>query len=269
VPSTPDPTTTTPRLRLTGISKRFGARAVLTGVDLDVAPGSIVLLAGSNGSGKTTLLRCVAGLARHAGRVELDGQPVRRRAAGHASIGYLPQSLGLPTWATVAEVLELFGRLRGSDELAVELPEGFLPPLDQPVGELSGGQRQRVAFAVALLGRPSLLLLDEPAANLDDDGRAALVEVLAALRDTGTSVLIAAPSPGDLNGLPDRTVRLVDGEVVADRALHAVVSRPPATHPVPPATHPVPPATHPVPPATHPEARVVRVADLDAEEVSA
>jgi ABC-type multidrug transport system ATPase subunit len=256
VPSTPDPTTLPPpRLRLVGVGKRFGTRPVLRGVDLEVAPGSIVLLAGSNGSGKTTLLRCVAGLARHTGTVELDGRPVRRRAAGHPAIGYLPQSLGLPTWATPAEVLELFGRLRGSRELAIELPEGFLPPLDQPIGELSGGQRQRVAFAVALLGRPSLLLLDEPAANLDDDGRGALVEVLAALRDAGTSVLVAAPSPGDLNGLPDRTVRLVDGEVVTDRALHAVISRPDT----PPEARPAaPPVARPVP---HP--------GLPAEEVPA
>jgi ABC-type multidrug transport system ATPase subunit len=253
VSPTPEPTATTPpRLRLTGIGKRFGLRPVLTGVDLDVAPGSIVLLAGSNGSGKTTLLRCIAGLARHAGTVELDGQPVRTRATGHPSIGYLPQSLGLPTWATVAEVLELFGRLRGSHELAIELPEGFLPPLDQPVGELSGGQRQRVAFAIALLGKPTLLLLDEPAANLDDDGRCALVEVLEAVRDAGTSVLVAAPSPGDLNGLPDRTVRLVDGEVVADRALHAVIARPSDPRPV-----------------ADPGARVVPVSDRGAQEVSA
>jgi ABC-type multidrug transport system ATPase subunit len=233
VSPTSDPTTTpTPRLRLQGLGKRFGRRAVLDEVDLDVAPGSIVLLAGCNGSGKTTLLRCVAGLARHTGRVELDGQPVRRRASGHPSIGYLPQSLGFPPWATVAEVLALFGRLRGSDELAVDLPAGFLPPLDQPVGELSGGQRQRLAFAVALLGRPSLLLLDEPAANLDDDGRDALVRVLDDLRDAGTSVLVAAPSPGDLNGLPDRTVRIVDGAVVPEPGLHAVVEAPiPAPEP--------------------------------------
>jgi ABC-type multidrug transport system ATPase subunit len=228
VPSTsPDPT---PRLSVAGVSKRFGERAVLTGVDLEVDPGSIVLLAGSNGSGKTTLLRCIAGLARHEGTVLLDGAPIRDDGAGHRDVGYLPQALGMPTWATVAEVLDLFGRLRGSSELAVTLPEGFLPPLEQPIGQLSGGQRQRVAFAVALLGRPSLLLLDEPAANLDDDGRAAMVAVLEALREAGTSVLVAAPSPGDLNGLPDRTVRLRDGVVVDAHRLRAV-GAPPTSSP--------------------------------------
>jgi ABC-2 type transport system ATP-binding protein len=222
----PSMSETTPRLSITGVSKRFGDRPVLTGVDLEVDAGSIVLLAGSNGSGKTTLLRCVAGLARHEGTVLLDGEPIRQDGAGHRSVGYLPQTLGMPTWATVSEVLALFGRLRGSEELAVELPEDFLPPLDQPIGQLSGGQRQRVAFAVSLLGRPSLLLLDEPAANLDDDGRAAMVAILEVLRGTGTSVLVAAPSPGDLNGLPDRTVRLVDGVVAEPHHLHAVGTPP-------------------------------------------
>lgn len=223
MPSTPDHT---PRLTITGVSKRFGDRPVLVGVDLEVAAGSIVLLAGSNGSGKTTLLRCVAGLARHEGTVALDGEPIRADGAGHRSVGYLPQALGLPTWATVAEVLALFGKLRGSDETAIELPEGFLPPFDQPIGQLSGGQRQRVAFAVALLGSPSLLLLDEPSSNLDDDGRDAMVAILQAVRDAGTSVLVAAPSPGDLNGLPDRTVRLTDGVVTDAVPLHLVGPRP-------------------------------------------
>lgn len=219
----PSPSDPTPRLALRGIRKSFGARTVLDHVDLDVEAGSIVLLAGSNGSGKTTLLRCVAGLADYEGAVTLDGAPLGKRGAGHVDVGYLPQTPGMPPWATVAEVLALFARLRGADVDALDLPPGFLPSLDQPVGQLSGGQRQRVAFAVALLGGPALLLLDEPAANLDDDGRATMVEILDGLRSIGTSVLVAAPSPGDLNGLPDRAVRIVDGRLAGDAALHLVV----------------------------------------------
>jgi ABC-type multidrug transport system ATPase subunit len=218
----PSPRELTPRLSVRDVHRRFGDRPVLRGVDLDVAAGSIVILTGSNGSGKTTLLRCIAGLARYEGSVSLDGEPLVADGAGHRSVGYLPQSLGMPTWATVAEVLALFGKLRGSTESAVTLPDGFLPPLDQPIGQLSGGQRQRVAFAVSLLGAPTLLLLDEPAANLDDTGRAAMVAILEELREAGTSVLVAAPSPGDLNGLPDRTIRLVDGVAEQDRTLHLV-----------------------------------------------
>lgn len=225
MPHTPEPA----RLTVTGLRKRFGRREVLAGIDLDVAAGSIVLLAGSNGSGKTTLLRCIAGLARYEGDVELDGRKLGRRRSGHPGVGYLPQTLGMPSWATPAELLELFAKLRGSTDAVPALPDGFLPPLDQPIGELSGGQRQRVAFAAALLGRPRLLLLDEPAANLDDDGREEMVAVLEGLRDVGVSVLVAAPSPGDLNGVPDRTVKLIDGVVDVASSSSPAPSREDAT----------------------------------------
>lgn len=209
MPSAPD---LEPRLRIRELTKSFGRGRVLDGADLDVAPGEVVLLAGQNGTGKTTLLRCVAGLARYEGSITLDGEPCAVSPASRAAIGYLPQAVGFPSWPTVAEVLELFGRLRGA-AIPDVLPDGFLPPLDQPIGELSGGQRQRVAITTTLLGAPRLLLLDEPAANLDGDGRSDLAELLTGVRENGTSVLIAAPSPGDLGLLPDRSVRLADGRI--------------------------------------------------------
>ncbi|MFA9444078.1 ATP-binding cassette domain-containing protein [Egicoccus sp. AB-alg6-2] len=210
-----------PRLRVRGLTKRFGAYTVLDHVDLDVEPGSIVLLTGNNGSGKTTLLRCVAGLARARGDIEVDGRPLTADPASRRAVGYLPQSVGLPAWATGDEVLALFAGLRGEAVAAFPLPDGFLPPMDRPLGTLSGGQRQRLAFAVALLGQPRLLLLDEPAANLDDDGRALLGALLRTVRDAGASVVVAAPSPGDLAGLPDRQVRLSQGRI--ERQLQEIV----------------------------------------------
>lgn len=206
-----------PRLSIRGLRKRYSWVPVLDGVDLDVAAAEVVLLAGSNGSGKTTLLRCVAGLTRHGGRIRLDGGSCGRTPAGRARLGYLPQTPGLPGWATGAELLELFARLRGTTQTLVTLPEPFLPPLNQPVETLSGGQRQRLTLAIAMLGQPRLLLLDEPAANLDEAGRDALETIIAAVRDRGASVIIAAPSPGDLGGIADRTVRLVEGRLTDQR----------------------------------------------------
>ena len=229
------PPDTDPRLAVRGLRKSFGERTVLDGLDLDVAAGSVVLLAGTNGSGKTTLLRCIAGLAAHDGEVVVGGRPWTGSVADRRLLGYLPQALGLPEWATVHEVLGLFGELRGADVGELDIPAGFLPPLDQHVSSLSGGQRQRVAICVALLGRPPVLLLDEPAANLDEHGRADLFQVLEAARDRGSSVLVAAPSPIDLNGLPDRAVRLEDGRIVPVRTgPHTATSPGPAMSPGPP-----------------------------------
>jgi len=204
----------TPRLRVRGLTKAFGRHRVLDGVDLDVPAGAAVLLTGSNGSGKTTLLRCVAGLVAAAGELSVDGRPIDRSPGSRRSLSYLPQSPGLPGWATGAELLQLFGRLRGSHELLVDLPAGFLPSLDRPVAHLSGGQRQRVAIAIALLGTPRLLLLDEPAANLDEEGRGALLDLVRRATQQGVSVVLAAPSAGEVGGSADRTVELVGGRIV-------------------------------------------------------
>lgn len=211
----PDPSA---RLSVRDLSKRFGERPVLDGLDLDVDAGSVLLLTGRNGSGKTTLLRCIAGLSSHDGRIAIDGRAWTGSRADRRQVGYLPQALGLPEWATVEEVLRLFARLRGTEAASLDLPDTFLPPREQAIDALSGGQRQRVAIAVALLGRPRLLLLDEPAANLDESGREDLVTILDAERARGTSVLVAAPSVVDLNGLPDGTVLLQDGRIVGATA---------------------------------------------------
>lgn len=204
----------TPRLRVRGLTKAFGRHDVLDGVDLDVAAGTSVLLTGTNGSGKTTLLRCIAGLVTATGERSIDGRPIDRTPASRRPLSYLPQSPGLPGWATGSEVLQVFARLRGSKEPLVELPEGFLPRLDQPVAELSGGQRQRIAIAVAMLGEPRLLLLDEPAANLDESGHDALGDIVRRAVGHGVSVVIAAPSAVELGGVADRTVRLSGGRIV-------------------------------------------------------
>ncbi len=205
----------TPRLRVRGLTKAFGRHRVLDGVDLDVPAGAAVLLTGDNGSGKTTLLRCVAGLVDAVGELSIDGRGIDRSPGSRRTLSYLPQSPGLPGWATGAELLQLFGRLRGSHELLIDLPARFLPPLDRPVGQLSGGQRQRVAIAIALLGGPRLLLLDEPAANLDEEGRAALIDLVRRATEQGVSVVVAAPSRGELAGMTDRVVRLAGGGIVA------------------------------------------------------
>jgi ABC-2 type transport system ATP-binding protein len=210
-----------PRLRVRDLTKVYrGPRGWgLSAVSFDVAAGSIVALGGPNGSGKSTLLRCIAGLMRHDGAVEIDGVPVDGSPAGRAAIGYLPQVVGLPGAAVVGEVLDLFAELRGVGRSTVPLPDGFVPPDDRPVAELSGGQAHRVALAVTLLGSPRILLLDEPVASLDEEGRSVFWSVLRARCRDGASALVSSPSPTDLRGLADRALSMREGVLVADEDL--------------------------------------------------
>lgn len=200
------------------ITKHYGRRApTLVGVDLEVERATIVALAGSNGSGKSTLLRCIAGLARFDGSIEICGHKVARNGDFRRLVGYLPQAVTLPPHATIAESVSFFSHLRGAVGHKLPLPEGFLPKWGTKVGTLSGGQRQRLALAIALLGDPRVLLLDEPVSNLDANGRQSVWEVLRGLKESGTTILIASPSPADLAGIGDRTVVLHDGQIIDDR----------------------------------------------------
>lgn len=206
-----------PAVRVTNVSKRYGRRApTLLDINLAVEPGTIVTLAGSNGSGKSTLLRCIAGLARFTGVIELCGHDVCVGGGFRGEVGYLPQSVAFPPQSTVDETLAFFAQLRGTGDVALPLPDGFLPTRTALVGTLSGGQRQRLAMAVALLGNPAVLLLDEPVSNLDETGRESVWTMLRELKATGTTALIASPSPADLAGIGDRTVVLHEGTIVDD-----------------------------------------------------
>lgn len=201
-------------LDVVALSKAYRRRPVLRDVDLTVAEGTVLAVTGSNGSGKSTLLRCIAGLASHRGQVAFRGVPMARM---RSHVGYLPQAPGLPGWATVDETIDFFRRLRGADDRP-PVPTGFLPDGDRRIGVLSGGQRQRVAIAVALLGDPAVLLLDEPAANLDDDARGTLWQLLSRAAEAGTTILITTPKDADLGDLPTRTVRIVDGAIAETRS---------------------------------------------------
>jgi ABC-type multidrug transport system ATPase subunit len=222
-------------LEISGVSKAYGKKRVLDEVSLHLQRGDIALLVGANGSGKSTLLRCVAGLTSFEGKARVLGTDPRSGSASRGLIGYLPQLVSLPESVTVGEVMSFFARLRGvrvrrpSDLAgAVPLPEGFLPALERPIGALSGGMRRRVALAAALLGSPPLVLLDEPAASLDEEHSASLWETLEALRAAGGTALIAMPLlvtsmlRHDLAGVADRAVMLDHGRVIHDGSVESL-----------------------------------------------
>jgi ABC-type multidrug transport system ATPase subunit len=199
-----------------GLRKSYGKQAVLDGLDLTLAPRSLVAVAGSNGIGKSTLLSCLAGTIRYQGSVRFEGQRVGGATRGR--IAYLPQRLRLPGSSSGREVMKLFKAFARGAPDRVELPDGFLPSLDKPVGQLSGGQAQRVGLAAVLQGSPDLVLLDEPFANLDDEAREQAHRLLRAHRDAGATVLIASPTALDLLAMIDRVLLLENGGIGFDGA---------------------------------------------------
>jgi ABC-type multidrug transport system ATPase subunit len=177
------------RVRARDLHKRYRERVVLDGVDVELRAGQAVLLMGANGSGKSTLLRILAGLdAPSAGTVRVDG-----------SVGYAPQDGGLLDHLLPAEHFVLFGRARGLSRRAA-VQQGRLlaeqlgwDALTTPVaGELSGGTRQKLNVALAALGEPDVLLLDEPYQGLDLDSVQRFWELLWAWRDQGRCALVVS-----------------------------------------------------------------------------
>jgi ABC-type multidrug transport system ATPase subunit len=221
-------------LEIRRVKKAFGDRVVLDDVSLQLKRGDIALLVGANGSGKSTLLRCVAGLTAFDGSARVLGADPRS-AAARGLIGYLPQLVALPESVTVGEVIAFFARLRGVSvnrpadfAAAVPLPDGFLPSFELPIGTLSGGMRRRVALAAAIIGSPPLVLLDEPAASLDEEHSASLWETMQALRAAGGTALIAMPLlvtsllRHDLASVADRAVLLENGRVAHDGSVESL-----------------------------------------------
>lgn len=208
-------------LEIVSITKAYGDLVLLDGASFSVAPGEIVCLTGDNGAGKSTLLRCLVGLAPYSGTVMLAGERLGRDARIQSEIGYLPQAPVLVETATVEETLLMFASLRGVDPADIEIGEGSLPPLDERVGHLSGGQRQRVALAIAFLGGPRLLLLDEPTANLDDQGRHMAIQMMRAAAERGAATVVVSPAAIDLAAVADRVLmlrgaRIDDGATMAE-----------------------------------------------------
>jgi ABC-type multidrug transport system ATPase subunit len=207
-----------PTLELRSISKRFGRLAVLRGVDLEVAAGSIVGLIGANGSGKTTLLSIIAGLLPATSGDLAIGPQERARLA------LVTHTAQVYARLTARENLELFADLRrsaGADALdPVPLLQrlGLGDAIDRQAGTFSRGMLQRLALARALLGRPELLLLDEPFTALDRAGRALLARVLVEERDRGAAILLSSHDFDAILSVCDRVVLLEHGTIAGTAA---------------------------------------------------
>lgn len=212
-----------------GVVKRYGAREVLSQVDLDLPRGSVTAIIGPNGAGKTTLNKAVLGLVRvDAGRICFDGRDTRGDIVHRARIGYMPQTPRYPDAFTAGDVLTLLRELRGpSARIDDELITAFelKPLLGTPARALSGGQRQRVNAAAAFLFTPDLLLLDEPTAALDPVASGILKDKIRAVRAEGRAVVITSHILSELQELADRVVFLHEGRVHFSGTLDALLER--------------------------------------------
>lgn len=204
------------------------AEPILKGVSVAVSAGTVTVVLGPSGSGKSTLARCMLGIWPDvSGEVLIDGLPIAgwdRNELG-PYVGYLPQDVELFE-GSIAENIARFGevspekviaaaRSAGLHEMILRFPKGY----DTPIGEaghlLSGGQRQRIGLARAMYGDPVLVVLDEPNANLDDVGEAALVRAVQELKVKGCTVFLITHRPG-IVAVADRVLILRNGVVKAD-----------------------------------------------------
>jgi ABC-2 type transport system ATP-binding protein len=202
------------------LRKRLGRREVLQGLDLEITDGQRVALIGSNGAGKTTLIRCLLGEYTHDGDISLAGRDPRRfRTEVLRQVGFVPQlppPLKMPVGQLIRYVASICSAERGRI-LEVSKRLGFDADhfRHHPFVRLSGGQKQKLLIATALGRDAGLLVLDEPAANLDPEARRTFFELLAERQDD-TVMLISSHRLDEVATLVNRVIELDQGKMVLD-----------------------------------------------------
>lgn len=208
--------------------KRYGAKTAVDGLSLQVRAGAVTAVLGPNGAGKTSTIECCEGYRRpDAGRVRVLGlDPQRDAAALRPRIGVMLQSGGIYPSARAVEMLRHVARLHAHpldvDDLVDRL--GLASSGRTPYRRLSGGQQQRLALALAVVGRPELVFLDEPTAGLDPQARRATWELVEQLRTDGVAVVLTTHYMDEAERLADHVYVVDAGKVVADGSPEVLTS---------------------------------------------
>lgn len=208
-----------PAIEISGLSKRYGDRVVLDDLSMTVTRGELVALLGPNGAGKTTTVEIVEGYrAGDGGSVRVLGQdPAAAGRAFRARIGLMLQGGGFDPRSRPKETLVQYGRFHVAPRDADELLDlvGLTAVARTPYRRLSGGEQQRLSLAVALVGRPEIVILDEPTAGMDPEARAVTRRIIADLRADGAAILLTSHDLTDVERLADRIAILDGGRLVA------------------------------------------------------
>ena len=205
-------------IELQGVSKSFGKVTALHDLNLSVRPGELTALLGPNGAGKTTAISLVLGLSTPTqGQVRVLGQSPRQEAV-RARMGSMPQESAIPQALTVREAVALFGSfypapLKVDDALALA---DLHSVAHRRAGALSGGQKRRLAFALAVVGNPEVLLIDEPTTGMDAQSRLAFWNAVDTLKAGGRTILLTTHYLEEAERTADRVVVMNAGTILAD-----------------------------------------------------
>jgi len=214
-------------ISLSNLKKEFGSVNALRGLDLETRPGEVLALLGPNGAGKSTTIKSIVGLVHpDSGTITIDGlDATREPRRARKLIGYLPQRVHFYENLNPREVLAFFAKLRKTSPSQIEpllRKVGLQDVAERRTAGFSGGMLQRLGLAVALLGDPKLLVLDEPTAGLDPEGSKLFKGIIRERQAAGSTILLSSHFLGEVESISDRIAVCHQGRIVALDTLDAL-----------------------------------------------
>lgn len=199
----------------------FGSKKIIHGLNFEVKKGEIFGFLGSNGSGKTTTIRALLGIYQaDSGELLINGEEFSPEKFG--AIGYLPEERGLYKKEKVIDVMQYFGRLKGlSKKEAQEFSKKYLERVglenkaNLNIDKLSGGQQQKIQLGITIMGKPDLLILDEPTKGFDPVNRQLLMDIIAEENARGATIVMVTHQMEEVEKICNRALLLKDGKVKA------------------------------------------------------